>query len=343
MWLNRFRLRGRPGLICVLIAGGICCSVRPAAAQNNMPDADVMYRQLDTNQDGKLTMSDAGQSNRRMLEQIFEMASKPTSGTVTRAEFQRVFERHRAGRGGETPRERQPLPSPEERELPPLLRQLDGDHDERISRAELNRLNQLFDRLDTNRDGFLDREEMDAAARPEDANPTAERANSDRASRSTSATNSRATAAGSRPAGPNSTAETGSRSDTRSGRLQGVWRGWVVQNRGENPQDQQMEIELTITADRITGRELGGRRPGGQPGGMEALGSGNYNSTGQTTGNLDADGTSGPQDGRHFLGIYELNGDTLRWCVSNRGRQRPTALLTERGNYLMILRRQAQP
>ena len=101
-----------------------------------------------------------------------------------------------------------------------------------------------------------------------------------------------------------------------------------------------MEIELVITADRITGRELGGRRPGGMQGGMEALGSGTYEITGQGNGNLDADGTSGPQDGRHFQGIYELNGDTLRWCVSNRGRQRPTVMATDRGNYLLILRRQ---
>jgi uncharacterized protein (TIGR03067 family) len=120
-------------------------------------------------------------------------------------------------------------------------------------------------------------------------------------------------------------------------RLAGIWRGWVVDGRGENPNTGQMEIELTIEGNRITGREVGTRRA------PEGIGGGTFVMTGTgngASGNLDADGTSGPQDGRHFQGIYELQGDTLRWCVANRGRQRPQAMATDRGNYLMVLHRQ---
>jgi uncharacterized protein (TIGR03067 family) len=126
------------------------------------------------------------------------------------------------------------------------------------------------------------------------------------------------------------------RDNTGTARLAGVWRGWVVRGRGENPNEGEMEVELTVEGNRITGKELGTTRaPGG-------LGGGTFTMTGTgNTGNLDADGNSGPQDGRQFMGIYELQGETLRWCVSNRGRQRPTTMATDRGNYLLILRKQS--
>ena len=102
-----------------------------------------------------------------------------------------------------------------------------------------------------------------------------------------------------------------------------------------------MDIELTITADRITGKEIGNRRGGGGGGRGPGLGTGSYELTGDgKSGNLDADGLEGQQDGRHFQGIFELDGDTLRWCVSNRGRQRPKEMASGQGNYLMVLSRQ---
>jgi uncharacterized protein (TIGR03067 family) len=42
---------------------------------------------------------------------------------------------------------------------------------------------------------------------------------------------------------------------------------------------------------------------------------------------------------RTYLGIYELSGDTLKWCVDNRQTERPTEFRTSRGNYLLILKR----
>lgn len=315
------------GLVCLI---ALQSAVR---AQGNPDEAEALFRNLDSNKDGKLTSADT--ANKRMIDQIFEMAGKPASGTVTRAEFQQVFERHRAGRGPANPGDPSPRPPqgtnpppgsrPAENGLPPFLRMLDGNGDQRLSRTELNRLSQMFDRLDTNKDGSLDAEELRAA---ESADNTPARGADQPTPERPAAT----------PRGRDTTTSgTGNAAAGDGSRLVGVWRGWVVDGRGENPNTGQMEIELTIEGNRITGREVGTTRRA-----PEGIGGGTYVMTGNgASGNLDADGTSGPQDGRHFLGIYELQGDTLRWCVANRGRQRPQAMATDRGNYLMVLRKQA--
>jgi len=113
-------------------------------------------------------------------------------------------------------------------------------------------------------------------------------------------------------------------------RLEGRWTGQVVDGGGERGP---VEIaELLITADRITGREGAGR----------SFGEGSYRlEAGQPWSNLDATGIQGPTRGRTFLGIYSLEGDTLKWCVSNPGKPRPTELVSRatQGQYLMILKR----
>jgi uncharacterized protein (TIGR03067 family) len=57
---------------------------------------------------------------------------------------------------------------------------------------------------------------------------------------------------------------------------------------------------------------------------------------------MDAKGTKGPQKGRTFLGIYTLEGDTLKWCVSMPGSEPPTELATKDGQFLLILKRQKE-
>lgn len=326
-------------------------------------EADAMFRNLDANRDGKLTLDEAGPNGRNLMQHVFEMAGKARGESLTRDEFQAVFDKHKSGAGGNRPNPPpggrpnpngggrpnpaaggRPEPeaemnedtdSREEGGLPPLLAQLDGNSDGKLSRSELQRLTQMFERLDADKDGALSVEEIratDRLSKPDtkaksDSKPpqrtgrgtpskTAESSESDSESRTAN--------------GPAAASRGGNRSTPS-----GVWRGWVVDGRGENANSGQMEIELTIDGNQITGRELGTRRaPGG-------LGGGTFVMTGDgRSGNLDAEGNAGPQDGRSFQGIYEFDGEVLRWCVSNRGRQRPTAMATERGNYLMILRQQ---
>ena len=318
-------------------------------------ESDQMFQNLDANRDGSLKMDEAGPNGRALMERIFEMAGKPAGGTVSRAEFQTVFEKHKSAAGGggrgrpTTPPGRPNAPaagrpdseeqsSADGDELPPILAQLDGNGDGRLTRAELQRLTQLFERLDANKDGALTADEIrsiDSLSRPESKSKT-----SSKTPRSGSGS-SAATAAdeADKPeekavAEPASKSKTAGRNAARSIPA-GVWRGWIVNGRGENPNSGQMEIELTVEGNRITGRELGTRRA------PEGIGGGTFTSTGDgRTGNLDAEGTSGPQDGRSFQGIYEYDGEVLKWCVSNRGRQRPQTMATDRGNYLMVLRQQ---
>ncbi|NQT87662.1 TIGR03067 domain-containing protein [bacterium] len=54
---------------------------------------------------------------------------------------------------------------------------------------------------------------------------------------------------------------------------------------------------------------------------------------------MDATGTRGSDKGQTYLGIYSLEGDTLKWCVSPPGNERPTELKTSGSNFCLILKR----
>ena len=263
-------------------------------------EADSMFRFLDANRDGRLTLDEGdgqgqGQGNsRRMLQQIFQMAGKPDNGAVSRDEFQRVYDQHKVANG---------------RRQPP-----NGDGGQNSPNRPGGAAPGGPASSDRNADRSVERNDERNANRAPGRNMDRDNA------RSTDRENART------PARRNTSARSP---------LEGVWRGWVVDGRGERPNDGQMELELTIQGNTITGRELGTRRaPGG-------VGSGTFTMTAMngTSGQLDADGTEGPTQGRFYAGIYELQGDTLRWCVSNRARQRPDQMATDRGNYLMILHR----
>ena len=94
----------------------------------------------------------------------------------------------------------------------------------------------------------------------------------------------------------------------------------------------QSEIELTIDAKTIKGRELG-------PNGGRSMGSGKYELTGAGTGNLDTEQTEGRDEGTTFIGIYELKGDELKWSVTRR-HNRPKGFTAQGGSYVLILKRQ---
>lgn len=89
--------------------------------------------------------------------------------------------------------------------------------------------------------------------------------------------------------------------------------------------------KLIIAADHITGRKDE----------RQYLGEGRFqvDVTSQPW-RMDAVGTRGPQKGRTFLGIYMLEGDTLKWCVSVPGNPRPTEFATREAQFLLILKRQ---
>jgi uncharacterized protein (TIGR03067 family) len=55
---------------------------------------------------------------------------------------------------------------------------------------------------------------------------------------------------------------------------------------------------------------------------------------------MDATGVKGSVKGKTYLGIYALDGDTLKWCVSLPGNERPTEFATKGSQFLLILKRQ---
>lgn len=304
-----------------------------AAAQSPTPDAAQMFRSLDTNKDGQLSLGDVASNNRSMLEQILRMAKKPTSGTVSRTEFDKVFEEHQAQTrsGNRPPNSGTPAtPSPSE-ETPAvgrhsgdfseaLLKLCDADGDGRLTRAEWNRLPQLWERLDVNKDGTLDASEREAIG--------------DLVSAPATGTQTSPRTRPTTPAGQGTSPPAEKPAAAAAG-LNGVWRGWVVQGTGEDANSGEMELELTIDGKNIVGKELGTHR-----GPAEGLGSGTYTLGGDgKSGSLDAEQATGAHAGRTYMGVYERTGDTLKWCVTGRGRQRPATMATDKGNYLLILNR----
>lgn len=109
----------------------------------------------------------------------------------------------------------------------------------------------------------------------------------------------------------------------------GEWEGQMMDGDGSNPGQRRMNISLTITDKKITAT-------GGQ---SQMMGDGTYRISGR---HLDATGTSGQYQGKKYLGLFSIEGDTLKWCSGNdRARARPTALKTNTkdGHFLMVLTR----
>jgi uncharacterized protein (TIGR03067 family) len=59
---------------------------------------------------------------------------------------------------------------------------------------------------------------------------------------------------------------------------------------------------------------------------------------------LDVTFTDGPEKGNQYLGIYELQEDTLKWCRTSAGKDRPTAFASKvsSGHILDSLQRAAE-
>ncbi|MBA4019703.1 MAG: hypothetical protein C0483_21270 [Pirellula sp.] len=235
---------------------------------------------------------------------IIKVADANADGKLSRTEWGSLAQKFRAWDADkDNALDETELEATDEVEL--VMKLADADGDEKVARAEWAQFAQAFPRLDKGRDGSIDRDELEAAAK-------------------SSATRAAGTAS---LAGNNTRANAGPT----------VWRG-SIEGRGQ--------IELTVTGNQIAGREFrGGGPPGGAPmggGPQGGLGSGTFTMSGDgRSGNMDAVYTEGPQAGQVCLGIYQLNGDTLTWCVSNRNGQRPQAFTSGGGNWLMVLQRVA--
>ena len=98
------------------------------------------------------------------------------------------------------------------------------------------------------------------------------------------------------------------------------------------PGDPPGSIELTITPTKITGRN---------PRNGESLGEGTYELD-PVKKTIDALRAGKGGRGTKYWGLYSLDGKTLKWVSTSRGKKRPVDLVhrPERDQYLMILERQ---
>ncbi len=118
-------------------------------------------------------------------------------------------------------------------------------------------------------------------------------------------------------------------------RLSGVWLGYTVMGRGEKPDEGPVKIQLTISPQTIQGKQFDGKE-------LIDHGEGTYSL--DLTKNppvLDATKVRGRGNKDTWLGIYRLEGDTLKWCV--RKNTRPDDFETKDKAFLLILKRQTGP
>jgi len=113
--------------------------------------------------------------------------------------------------------------------------------------------------------------------------------------------------------------------------FQGTWRGFVVEGRGENPNRGPLELELTVKGNTMSAFDVREKK---------SLGEGTFMlDPNKKLKEITATGSVNMARSRTYKGIYELNGDTLRWCVDNINQGPPTEFISRRGQFLLILKR----
>jgi len=127
----------------------------------------------------------------------------------------------------------------------------------------------------------------------------------------------------------------GEQSGTKSApnlNLDGLWQGFVVVGKGEQPNRGTVHLELTIKGNSLTARRLDGQ---GGP-----LGQGSYTITSGRFYVIDATENRGRAKGRTYQGICTFGPDLMKWCVATPGNPRPTDFETKGQHFLLILKRQ---
>jgi hypothetical protein len=114
--------------------------------------------------------------------------------------------------------------------------------------------------------------------------------------------------------------------------LNGIWRGFVVVGRGEQPDRGTVQLEL-----KIKGKHIKATRLDGQPG---PLGEGSYTLSTSRYYVMDATEIRSHGTPRSYQGIVAFGPDLMKWCVSTPNNPRPTGFETRGSQFLLILKRQ---
>ena len=117
--------------------------------------------------------------------------------------------------------------------------------------------------------------------------------------------------------------------------LQGTWRGWVVEGKGEQPNQGIIHLQVVVKDSMMIAQRLDKTKDA-------ALGEGSFKlSLVDQKKIIDATRTSAPGKGQLNAGIYAIDGDTLKWCVGAPNKERPSDFVTRKGQFLLILKRDA--
>jgi uncharacterized protein (TIGR03067 family) len=112
----------------------------------------------------------------------------------------------------------------------------------------------------------------------------------------------------------------------------GLWKGFTVEGKGENPDRGPVRLEITVTEKTMHGIQI-------KEDGDIDHGVGEYTlDLAADPAWLDAAKTNARGRKQAYTGIYKLEGDTLKWCVSPQ-KVRPETFETKKGQFLVILKR----
>jgi uncharacterized protein (TIGR03067 family) len=118
------------------------------------------------------------------------------------------------------------------------------------------------------------------------------------------------------------------REDTKKDldRVQGTWTFTAHEVDGQaQPAEQLKEMTITFAGDKFTVKR------GDQ---VVQAGTNKFDATKKPK-TVDATVTEGDQKGTTMLGIYELKGDTIRFCFDPKGEKRPTEFKSPTGSGLI--------
>jgi uncharacterized protein (TIGR03067 family) len=116
-------------------------------------------------------------------------------------------------------------------------------------------------------------------------------------------------------------------------KLQGTWKVIRMEHAGKNvPADQFADLRIVISGNELTGKE-----------GDQVRERFTFTlDSAQKPRTIDTTAIEGPAKGETSRGIYEIDGDTVKLCVNEKGKERPSAFATKEGttHVLLLLQRE---